>query len=45
MVKGGATALFVASDPSYTAFQGQIALWAIRHAPGPFASVAAGGAS
>ena len=32
MVKGGATALFVAGDPSYTAFQGQIALWAIRHA-------------
>ena len=32
MVKAGATALFVASDPSYTAFQGQIALWAVRHA-------------
>jgi hypothetical protein len=32
MVKGGATALFVASDPSYTAFQEQIALRAVRHA-------------
>src|SRR5262245_160642 len=32
MVKGGATALFVPSDPTYTAFQGQIALWAVRHA-------------
>jgi ABC-type uncharacterized transport system substrate-binding protein len=32
MVKGGATALFVPSDPAYTAFQGQIALWAVRHA-------------
>jgi putative ABC transport system substrate-binding protein len=32
MVKAGATALFVASDPAYTAFHGQIALWAVRHA-------------
>jgi putative ABC transport system substrate-binding protein len=31
LVKGGATALFVAADPSYTALQGQIALWAVRH--------------
>ena len=31
MVKGGATALFVASDPSYNAVHGQIALWAVRH--------------
>jgi putative ABC transport system substrate-binding protein len=31
MVKAGAGAVFVASDPSYTAFQGQIALWAVRH--------------
>jgi putative ABC transport system substrate-binding protein len=32
MVQAGATALFVASDPSYTAFHDQIALWAVRHA-------------
>jgi putative tryptophan/tyrosine transport system substrate-binding protein len=31
MVMGGATALFIAADPSYTAFQGQTALWAVRH--------------
>jgi putative tryptophan/tyrosine transport system substrate-binding protein len=47
MIKGGATALFVASDPSYTPFQGQIALWAVRHAlPTMFstrAAVTAGG--
>jgi ABC-type uncharacterized transport system substrate-binding protein len=47
MVKGGATALFVAADPVYTAFQGQIALWAVRHGlPTMFstrAAVTAGG--
>jgi putative tryptophan/tyrosine transport system substrate-binding protein len=47
MVKEGATALFVAADPAYTAFQGQIALWAVRHAmPTMFATrvaVTAGG--
>jgi len=47
MVKAGATALFVASDPSYTAFQDQIALRAVRHGmPTMFAtraSVEAGG--
>jgi putative ABC transport system substrate-binding protein len=32
MAKAGATALIVASDPSYTAFQDSIVLWAIRHA-------------
>jgi putative tryptophan/tyrosine transport system substrate-binding protein len=32
MVKAGATALFVPPDPSYTALDGQIALWAVRHA-------------
>jgi putative ABC transport system substrate-binding protein len=31
MLKAGAGALFVASDPAYTAFHGQIALWAVRH--------------
>jgi putative ABC transport system substrate-binding protein len=31
MVKAGAGAVFVASDPSMTAFQGQIGLWAVRH--------------
>src|SRR5215472_8911041 len=42
MMKGGATALFVTSDPVYTAFQGQIALWAVRHAmPAMFATRAA----
>ena len=42
MMKGGATALFVTSDPVYTAFQGQIALWAVRHAmPTMFATRAA----
>jgi ABC-type uncharacterized transport system substrate-binding protein len=47
MAKAGATALFIVSDPSYTAFQEQIALWAIRHAmptmSGDRAFVAAGG--
>jgi putative ABC transport system substrate-binding protein len=31
IVKAGAGALFVASDPAYTHFQGQIALFAVRH--------------
>jgi putative ABC transport system substrate-binding protein len=31
VAKAGAGAVFVASDPSYTAFQGQIALWAVRY--------------
>jgi putative ABC transport system substrate-binding protein len=31
MVNAGAGALFVASDPAYTTFEGQIALWAVRH--------------
>ena len=47
MVKAGATALFVASDPSYIALQDQIALRAVRHAlPTMFSNrtfVAAGG--
>jgi putative ABC transport system substrate-binding protein len=32
--KAGAGALFVASDPSYSAFQEQIALWAVRYGLG-----------
>jgi len=32
MVKGGAAALLVVSDPAYNSFQGQLALWAVRHA-------------
>jgi putative ABC transport system substrate-binding protein len=47
MVKEGVSALFVASDPTYTAFSAQIALWAVRHAmPTMFnnrLAVAAGG--
>jgi ABC-type uncharacterized transport system substrate-binding protein len=47
IVKAGATALLVVADPSYTGFQGQIALWAVRHAlPTMFstrAAVTAGG--
>ena len=47
MAKGETTALFVPSDPTYTDFHGQIALWAVRHAmPTMFSSriaVMAGG--
>jgi putative ABC transport system substrate-binding protein len=32
MLKEGATALLVVSDPTYNSFQGQIVLWAVRHA-------------
>src|SRR5262249_58268816 len=42
MMKAGAAAVFIASDPSYTAFHDQIALWAVRHGlPTMFSSRAA----